>query len=242
MAAAIVVVSRDMEKALSDLGAPAPKIVCNPCGVDTRMFAGASPEKAPPRFISVGRFVPKKGPDLTLRAFEKVVHRHPGARLVMIGDGPLLERCRALAASAGIGHAVTFEGVCPPSQVAAAMRGCRALVQHSLRPPDGDSEGTPVSILEAGASGLPVVATRHGGIKDVIIHGQTGLLVDEGDVDGTARHLMTLIDSPERAAELGVRARTRVAAHHSMEASIGSLMSVIEGAIANGRRGVVTRD
>jgi glycosyltransferase involved in cell wall biosynthesis len=112
------------------------------------------------------------------------------------------------------------------------MRGARALVQHSVRSRDGDSEGTPLSILEAGASGIPVVSTRHGGIEDVVRHGETGLLVDEGDIHGMARHMTALVQSPDLAADLGARARAHIRAHHSMDTSIGNLMSVIEGAVA----------
>lgn len=66
-----------------------------------------------------------------------------------------------------------------------------------------DSEGTPVAILEACASGLPVVATRHAGIKDVILHGETGFLIEEGDVHGVAEYMVQLLEDPELAERLG---------------------------------------
>lgn len=233
VAAVLIVVSTDMRRQLLHLGAPEEKVVCNPCGVDVNCFSGAEPAKAPPVFLVIGRMVPKKGPSLALQAFHQVVSRNPDARMVFIGDGELLDECQSLASSSGIGHAVNFKGVCSPKEVVAAVRGARALVQHSIRAEDGDSEGTPLSVLEAGAAGIPVVATRHAGIADVVLDGETGLLVDEGDVVGMARHMMKLIDSPDTAAQLGERAREHISSHYSMEISISNLMSIIDAAIAS---------
>jgi glycosyltransferase involved in cell wall biosynthesis len=95
----------------------------------------------------------------------------------------------------------------------------------------GDSEGTPVGVLEAGASGLPVVATRHAGILDVVVDGATGLLVDEGDVVGMAEHMLRLAREPELAGRLGQAARRRICAHFTMDQSIAKLWSIIEGAL-----------
>ncbi len=231
-AAAIVAVSTDMRDQLVGLGAPAEKVTVNPCGVDPDLFDGADPIAAPPVFVAVGRFVEKKGPELTLEAFHHVVAERPEARLVMIGDGELLADCRERVERWGIGHAVDFRGVRSHAEVAIAMRGARGLVQHSVRASDGDMEGTPVAVLEAGASGLPVVATRHGGIVDVVIHDGTGLLVEERDTDGMARHMVALLDDPGRAADLGARGRDRIRAHYSMDRSVRRLMAVIEAAIA----------
>jgi glycosyltransferase involved in cell wall biosynthesis len=111
------------------------------------------------------------------------------------------------------------------------MRQARAFVQHSVQTSYGDSEGTPVGILEGGAAGLPVVATRHAGIQDVIIDGETGLLVDEGDVDSMAESMIRLGENPVLAAELGKAARKRICAEFSMEKSIDNLWGIIETTI-----------
>jgi glycosyltransferase involved in cell wall biosynthesis len=110
------------------------------------------------------------------------------------------------------------------------MRRARAFVQHSVRTSYGDSEGTPVAVLEAGASGLPVVSTRHAGIKDVVIEGETGFLVDEGDIEGMAAHMLTLARDADLAGRMGRRAREHVAANFSMEQHIARLAEVLEGA------------
>jgi glycosyltransferase involved in cell wall biosynthesis len=101
-------------------------------------------------------------------------------------------------------------------------------VKHSLRPGSGDSEGTPVSVLEAGACGLPLVSTRHAGIKDVVIEEETGLLVDEHDIAGMAAQMIRLAQEPALAAALGQRARERIASHFSLDHSIANLWYILE--------------
>ena len=112
------------------------------------------------------------------------------------------------------------------------MLQARAFVQHSMTAPGGDSEGTPVAILEASAAGLPVVSTRHAGIPDVVVEGTTGFLVDEGDTDGMARHLVALADDPGLADELGRNAAQHVRQHFTVTHSIGRLARVLEAAAA----------
>ncbi len=226
-ARAIVAVSTAMEQKLISLGARADVVHCNRCGVDCVLFRSASPAGAPPVFLAVGRFVEKKGPQLTLLAFADVHRRRPQAKLRMIGSGPLLDVCRDLARGLGVASAVTFLGEQPHGAIQDEMRGARAFVQHSVVAPSGDAEGTPVAVLEAGASGLPVVATRHAGIPDVVIEGQTGLLVDEHDVAGMAEAMSRLIDDPALAAQLGEKARHHVATHFSMAHSLDRLWAII---------------
>ncbi|NQT93594.1 MAG: glycosyltransferase, partial [Lentisphaerae bacterium] len=149
-AAVLVAVSRDMRDQLIHLGAAPEKVAYNPCGIDTETFAGATPATAPPTFVAVGRFVEKKAPHLTVLAFRDVAEQIPDARLVMVGDGPLLNACRQVVESEGLGERVEFPGVGDREQIAGLMKHARAFAQHSVRSPDGDCEGTPVAVLEAG--------------------------------------------------------------------------------------------
>lgn len=229
-AASIVAVSRDMIEQLVSLGAPRERIACVPCGVDVTFFTPADPAQAPPLFVSIGRFVDKKTPHYTLLAFAEVARAHPEARLVMVGEGPLLEVCEQLARAMGLGGSVVFPGARSHAEAAALLRGARAFVQHSSRSRSGDSEGTPVAVMEAGAAGLPVVATRHAGIKDVVVHGETGFLVDEGDVRGMAGYMLELVRRPELAAALGRAARERIRGGYSQESSVARLWDVVRDA------------
>ena len=235
-AAAIIAVSRSMQRQLISLGAPAGKVHYNPCGIDCDAFGGAEPGKAAPLFITCGRFVEKKAPDVTLKAFSQVQRKFPRAELRMVGDGPLFEQCKALAASLGIANAVTFLGAQPHEVVQAEMRKARCFIQHSVEAPSGDREGTPLGILEAGASGLPVVATRHAGIPDVVIEGETGFLVNEHDVDGMAVHMLRLLEEPMLAAGMGQAARTHISTNFSEQQSLDKLWTIIESS-RNGQDG-----
>ena len=227
-AAAIVAVSRDMQEELIRIGAPSHKIACIPCGVDTSVFFGGAPAKNPPNFVAVGRFVEKKGPQLTLLAFSKVIQKCPTARLAMIGDGPLWGACYHMRQALGLNDTVDLRGACNHETVRNTLRTARAFVQHSLRATNGDCEGTPVGIMEAQATGLPVVATAHTGIKDVVLDGLTGLLVNETDVEGMAAAMTELATDSAKAATLGRAGRERIEDHFSACHCLEKLASVID--------------
>ena len=224
---AIVVVSRVMRDKLVSLGAPPEKLHVNPCGVDCSTFCDGTPGESPPHFLVVGRFVEKKAPYLALLAFAEAYRRRPDLRLTMIGDGPLLGPCRDLALGLGVDGAVTFLGSQPHDVVADAMRRVRGFVQHSIVATDGDCEGTPVAVLEAGGSGLPVIATRHAGIPDVVVDAETGYLVNEKDISGMAECIVRLADNPGLAARLGIAARARISQEFGMNTSIERLHQVL---------------
>lgn len=229
-AAAIIVVSQTMNRQLIHLGCPPDKIVYIPYGVNCNEFQGADPGKAPPRFLSVGRMVEKKAPYLTLAAFQLALRDIPDARLRMIGDGVLLPVCKDLAVALGIDHAVEFLGSQPHRVVQDEMGHARAFVQHSITAADGDCEGTPVAILEAGMAGLPVVATRHAGITDVVREDETGILVDERDVAGMANGIIALASDPSLAGRLGKNAAQHISRYYRMDQSIAKLSLVLEAA------------
>lgn len=226
-ATAIVAVSRHMQSQLIRLGAPSDKVMYNPYGIDVDQFRGTRPDLNPGVFLAVGRFVEKKAPDLTIRAFAAVAQKHSGARLVMIGDGPLTNCCKEIAASQGLSDRIDFTGPLCHEEVARHMASARCLVQHSVTPASGDREGTPLAILEAMASGLPVVATRHGGIIDVVKEGRTGFLVDEGDVRAMASAMTRLLVSTGLAAELGRAGREFLLREHTIEKRIGALEEIL---------------
>jgi glycosyltransferase involved in cell wall biosynthesis len=150
----------------------------------------------------------------------------------MIGQGMLRGACMDLAMALNIEDGVTFLGALPPTVVRQEMRQARCFVQHSVTAAsNGDSEGTPVGILEAGASGLPAVSTRHAGIPDVVIEGETGLLVEEHDVGAMASGMLRIAQDAEFAGQLGRSAGDRIRTQFSMEQSISNLWSIIESCI-----------
>lgn len=227
-AVALIAVSQFMRSRLLDLGAPAEKVHYIPYYVDPSEFSRAEPSKAARTLLSVGRFVEKKAPHLTLLAFAEVVKVVPDATLEMVGDGPLLGPCIWLASALNISSAVTFPGAKPSAYVAARMRQVRAFVQHSVRAHDGDCEGTPVAVLEAQCCGLPVIATSHAGIADVVIHEQTGLLAEEGDIASMAQHMHWILTAPPKEiAAMGSQARSRILENFSRDQTLGRLERIL---------------
>jgi glycosyltransferase involved in cell wall biosynthesis len=104
-----------------------------------------------------------------------------------------------------------------------------------MRAEDGDSEGTPVAVLEASSCGLPVVSTKHAGIVEAVVNGTGGFLVEEGDVDKMADHLLRLVRDPELAARMGAAGRRHIEADYSSAKSLGRLRQVVTEAASSGR-------
>ncbi len=239
LCSALIVKSEPMRRTLVELGAAPDRILISPSGADAGRFHGADPAAAPPRFLAVGRFVAKKGPLHTIRAFARMRERWPetrSAELVMVGDGPLLAAARTLTDELRLAPVIRFAGVRSPDQVAELMRGARAFLQHSLVAPDGDSEGSPVAVMEAQLSGLPVVATRHAGIPEVVLDGRTGLLVEEGDVEAMAEAMQNLVMDPSRAARLGAAGRQRIAAAFTVDHHLAAVSALLRR-VASSRDG-----
>lgn len=230
-AKAVVVVSNGMRSALVECGIPQEKIHVVRCGVIADRFP---PRATPPptaQFLAVGRFVDKKAPYLTLLAFSKVRQQLPDARLIMVGNGELLETCVNLAASLNLSDAVEFPGPLGQERIAELLRSTSAFVQHSIEPHHGpqagDREGTPVAIMEAMVASVPVVSTRHAGIAEILSDGHSGLLVDERDVEGMARAMIRLGSSMELSARMGQNAREDALREHTSDRCLGNLLKII---------------
>jgi glycosyltransferase involved in cell wall biosynthesis len=92
---------------------------------------------------------------------------------------------------------------------------------------NGDSEGTPVGIIEAMAAGLPVVSTRHAGIPDVVIENETGFLVDEGDINQMAEHLLSLVKDRNLAKQMGLKGKSRITEYFTLEKHLETINRLI---------------
>jgi glycosyltransferase involved in cell wall biosynthesis len=180
------------------LGYPAERTLTHYNGVDLDRFHPDGGRREPGLVLHVGRLVEKKGTAALIEAMAGV----EGARLAIIGDGPLR---RALELRAG--PSVQFLGPLPSDEVAAWMRRASVLAAPSLTARDGDAEGLPNVVVEAAASGLPVVATLHSGIPEAVADGETGFLVAEGDVATLAARIGTLLGSEPVRREMGAAAR-----------------------------------
>jgi glycosyltransferase involved in cell wall biosynthesis len=165
-----------------------------------RQSLGIPPDT--PVIGTVGRLTPVKQQDLLLRAFARVREQVPGARLLLVGDGPLLADLQGLATQLGVAKVTHFVGYQPEPQRYLPLLDVFALTSAS--------EGIPQALLEASAAGIPSVASQVGGVPEVIDHGRTGLLFPNGNQDALIAAMFGLLTDPGRARRMGEAARGRV--------------------------------
>ena len=164
-------------------------------------------------FISVCRLVEKKGLEFALRAIAMIKDKFQSeATYTVIGDGPLRSELEALSQSLGLAGCVQFAGWRSHDETLNALKASHILVAPSVTAADGDMEGIPVSIMEAMASGLPVISTFHSGIPELIEDGISGVLVKERDITALAAAIERLLVKTENWAHIGQAARLRVEA------------------------------
>ena len=227
----VIVVSKKMQTDLIKLGCPKDKIVYTVCGPRNDFFE-IIPDFSSLNFLTAGRFTDKKAPYYTILAFAKVLKNIPEATLIMAGDGELFNTCNNLVKHFGLEKNIQLVGSISPERLRNYMATSRAFIQHSITTPEGNSEGTPVVITEAGAAGLPVIATAHAGIADVIVHDETGLLSEEHNIDEMAAHILLLAQNPDLAKRMGQRAREIVLKNYSMQKHIQTLDATISKALS----------
>ena len=203
-------VSQNLVRQLIAFGMPPERTFLHHLGLDPSAYPSpiGPNNNRPLKIVMIGLFRRQKGHEWAIRAFAVLLRRFPGATLHFIGGAVrpehqrLGEELEALVERMALGHAIHFRGRMPLESVARELAGTDVLLQPSVFVPDeGQVEGIPNAILEAMASGVPVVATRHGGIPEAVVHERTGLLVDEGDTEGLVRALSRL------AADPGLRCR-----------------------------------
>lgn len=213
----IIAVSSLMKSNLIKMGCPDEKIIHTPCAPND-LFLSLVPTFTEPRsFVAIGRFVDKKAPYYTILAIKKVAEKYPDVKLYFAGEGELLESCRNLVKYLKLENNVQLLGRITPQKYANLLTKVTGLIQHSITSENGDMEGTPVSVLEASAAGIPVIATRHAGIQDVITDGKTGFLVDEHDVDTMALKIEKLILNSQLVKIMGKNGKRRIIENFTME-------------------------
>jgi len=203
-------------------GCPLEKIVVIPNGIDIDRFplAGASdhrpaPEAAGTVMGTISRLVWKRGHEELLQAATIVRRAEPSVRLVIVGDGPLRPALEEHARRLGLDGEVRFLGAV--HDAARLLPGFDVFVLSSVL------EGMSNALLEAMAAGRPVVATRVGGNPELVIDGETGLLVPPRDPEALAEALLRLVRDPGLARRLGEGARRRVESQFTLAAMVGRL-------------------
>jgi glycosyltransferase involved in cell wall biosynthesis len=189
------------------------------------MFHPAQPRPtgASPLVLSIGRLVEKKGFGDLLDALRLVKDRGVGFRCVVYGDGPLREELIDAVTRLGLAGDVTFAGARTQRELVDALAAADLFALTPCVTDDGDRDGVATVLLEAMACGLPVVSTAAGGIPEVVIHDQTGLLAEPHDVPAIAEHLAALLADTPRRLRLGSRARHEMVANFDREANVRQL-------------------
>lgn len=228
----VVVVSRKMEKDLLALGCPTEKLIYNVYG-PREEFNEVAPKFSKSQFVAIGRFVNKKAPYYLILSFKEVIAKYPEAKLIIAGDGNLLSACKNLTNYYGLNESIQFPGIITGDKYREYLSESLAMVQHSITAENGDSEGTPVAILEASAAGLPIIATVHGGIPDIIENNKTGFLVDEHDVKGFTDKMLFLLKDKAAAKELGQRGKENIKTNFNLNRHIKVLNNLIGQALNN---------
>jgi colanic acid/amylovoran biosynthesis glycosyltransferase len=204
-------------------------------GVDVANFH--CPDRAqlpaePVRLLTVARLVEKKGIEYALKAVARLRQSHPNLRYDIIGDGPLQPALTKLSGQLGLHEVAVFHGAKDSRFVRQRIAEAHVFVLPSVTAADGDQEGTPVSLMEAQAAGLPVVSTLHSGIPEVVLDGASGFLVPERDVAVLADRLLYLVEHPKECQEMGARGRQRMQEQFDLDKLNRDLVSLYRHTIS----------
>jgi colanic acid/amylovoran biosynthesis glycosyltransferase len=161
----------------------------------------------PVRVLTVGRLIEKKGLEYALRAMRLVIEREMNVCYEIIGDGPLKPTLERHIDELNLASIVTLWGARDIDFVRQRIADSHLFLLPSVTAADGDEEGVPVSLMEAQASGLPVLSTRHSGIPELVADGESGILVPERDAEALAAALVRLIENPEPWDRMGREGR-----------------------------------
>ncbi|MBP8302597.1 MAG: glycosyltransferase [Phycisphaerae bacterium] len=232
-------VSRQGRDTLIRLGCDEDKIAVHHMGVDCRALAfrpAPPPQDGPTRILSVARLTEKKGLEYGIRAVGRVLRRGFDVQYNIVGDGPLRDRCARLIAELDIGQRIRLLGWRDRQETVRMLRESHLFLAPSVTGADGDQEGVPVALMEAMATGLPVVASRHAGIPELVQDGVCGRLVPERDVDGLADALVDLVEHPELWPGMGQAGRACVEEDYDLDKQNDRLIDTFRGLLCAASR------
>lgn len=225
-------VSEHIRAAALARGFPEAKLRTRRIGVDVDLFAPdpLRSRDCDPIVLFVGRLVEVKGCEHLIRAMALVEQRHPEARLLIVGDGPLLPALRTQASQ--INHRTTFLGPQPPCVVRDLLHRSTLLVVPSVATSNGNSEGLSLAACEAQAVARPVTGFRGSGLEEAVADRDTALLVPPRDHAALADAICTLLEDPDLAARLGEAGRRRAVACFSLARQTALLERIYDEVLA----------
>lgn len=201
----VVAVSQAVKQYAESLGTPSSKISVVPNAVDLQDFrpdARESELDGTVRVAFIGRLISNKGPQYLVEAAPRILRDFPGVQFLLVGEGPMFEQLRRRAEHLGLRNHFRFLGVVP--SVSQFLKNCDILVRPSL------TEGMPLTVLEAMACGVPTVASKVGGTPEILLHGETGFLVEPKNIDQLSFYISRLVGDDELRTVMGKRARSLI--------------------------------
>jgi glycosyltransferase involved in cell wall biosynthesis len=240
LAPLVLVRSQSLANRLHDLGCASDKIRLNRTGIPLQNFPWVErpfPKDGQWQLVQACRLVEKKGLLTTLSAFRRFVSDYPNSRLVIAGEGPLRDALARKIDELSLGTQVSLAGFLSQEELRKIYTESHIFVHPSELAADSNQEGIPNSMLEAMASGLPVVATRHGGIPEAVQEGTDGILVPERDESALYQALLKLAAQPELWRQMGKQASRSVAENFEQGQQIGRLEAVYAEALRAGPSG-----
>jgi colanic acid/amylovoran biosynthesis glycosyltransferase len=233
-AAAITYLSENMRDDLVEVGCPPNKARKIPLCIDTAKFRYRERKPAPRepiRLLTVARLVEKKGIKYGIKAVAELdLDRR--IRYSIAGDGKKRSELERLINEIDAGDRVDLLGWQSHEQISELMDESHLFLLPSVTARDGDKEGTPTVLLEAQAAGLPVVSTVHAGIPEIVVDGDSGILVPERNVQSLVDALDRLIREPDRWPEMGRKGRNYIQQKHSIDAVAEELLDVYQSIVA----------
>ncbi|MFO7685764.1 MAG: glycosyltransferase family 4 protein [Desulfobacterales bacterium] len=235
----IVVISEGIRRVLLSEGVPADKIVCVPSAVDARRFAvpcdrqwflrefGLLPTHR--TIAMIAQFIPRKGHRVLIDAAPQILAGCPAARFILFGKGPLEKEIQRLCTRKRIADKVIFGGFRDDLE---RILPCLDLVVHPA-----EMEGLGVSLLQAAAAGVPIVASRVGGIPEIVHDGVNGYLVEAGDVCGMTARMTGILLNPEHAGRLGSAGQELVRYRFSIDAMVSGNLAVYREGLSKRKPG-----
>ncbi|MFP4007552.1 MAG: glycosyltransferase [Spirulinaceae cyanobacterium] len=205
-------------------GCPADKIEVCYIGVDVDLFQPDESISRQPIVLFVGRLAPKKGCEYLIRAMAEVQKSHPELELVIIGDGELRQDLERLAEESLPNY--RFLGVQPPQEVRRWMNQALMQVVPSVTDSLGNTEGLPMTVIEAQAMKLPVIGSIHAGIPEAIASGNTGFLVAERDWQGIAQTITTLAKKTQLRQTVAIAARKQAEQRFNLKQNITQIEAI----------------
>ena len=230
--------SFSLQDRLLALGCAPEKLRINRTGIPLDQFSFQ--ERRPPtdgawRFVQACRLIEKKGLDDALHAFARFAQDKPGATFTIAGEGPLLGELESLRDQLGLANQVTFAGFLKGSELCELYQKSHLFLHPSRLTSDQNQEGIPNSMLEAMATGMPVLATLHGGIPEAVRNGATGLLVAERDRDGLFDSMVRMTSEPGLWSQMSRAAAEDIRENFESRAQITKLEDIYFDASASAR-------